>query len=374
MNDSAPYTIYSPKEVSWERNETMPAEILQQKLYEFYMVFKPTAIEKGQLETYLKFARAKGVLALQRKIKGAYGCSLDEADVSEAGRYDYWLTLLDFYKKFAPGKSVKEIEPIYEYALKKGYDAVDQKLKQQYKYTLFQFKARPLNKWKKNWHNVLDQHHKMNLRYELKRFYAVQNRVDPKNFKTEHDIQRLVQWGMEYTRSAVNEQLLKNYQFCLDDVKMVKGNTDSEREVNLRKQLIEFYQIYDPQMLTAMSNKVPDTPRTPGVGIGYRTPENDEVSEGLQKIYDQVKVGIVELEALDEKLKDKYGAGLEDKFKEKLRIALTDFYARVDNKKDNEAIEKIIKYGLDRGLEAMGERLVLKYGEGIDLEEFDERV
>mmetsp|Transcript_20722 Transcript_20722/g.25127 ORF Transcript_20722/g.25127 Transcript_20722/m.25127 type:complete len:180 (-) Transcript_20722:705-1244(-) len=179
---------------------------------------------------------------------------------------------------------------------------------------------------------------------------------------------------MEYTRSAVNEQLLKNYQFCLDDVKMVKGNTDSEREVNLRKQLIEFYQIYDPQMLTAMSNKVPDTPRTPGVGIGYRTPENDEVSEGLQKIYDQVKVGIVELEALDEKLKDKYGAGLEDKFKEKLRIALTDFYARVDNKKDNEAIEKIIKYGLDRGLEAMGERLVLKYGEGIDLEEFDERV
>lgn len=79
---------------------------------------------------------------------------------------------------------------VFKYGLKKGYSAVDEQLQKNYGTTLVEFKARPLQQWKKNWKNVLSEHHCMNLKYELRRFYAVQNLVDPDNTKSEADIQR----------------------------------------------------------------------------------------------------------------------------------------------------------------------------------------
>lgn len=49
---------------------------------------------------------------MQRKIKSAYGCSLDEADASEAGRHEYKIGLTEFYKEYAPNKPKSEIDKV----------------------------------------------------------------------------------------------------------------------------------------------------------------------------------------------------------------------------------------------------------------------
>mmetsp|Transcript_9747 Transcript_9747/g.11106 ORF Transcript_9747/g.11106 Transcript_9747/m.11106 type:complete len:377 (-) Transcript_9747:103-1233(-) len=375
MNDTAPYAIYSPRDVAWDRNQNMPAKELQEKLVEFYMVMKPKAIENGQLEVYLKFARQKGVLTLQRKIKSAYGCSLDEADASEAGRHEYKIGLTEFYKEYAPNKPKSEIDKVFKYGLKKGYSAVDEQLQKNYGTTLVEFKARPLQQWKKNWKNVLSEHHCMNLKYELRRFYAVQNLVDPDNTKSEADIQRLVEWGMGTSRDAVNEQLLKNYQFCLDDVRKVKGNTDAEREVNLRKQLFQFYQRYDPERLAAIGSRTPDNKSVASEKTGSDKLGNERIGATLEKIYEQVANGIVYLESLNSDLKQQYGYDLVDLKKEKLRMALQEFYESVGKKdmaKNVEKVEKAVKFAFERGLEALNDELFLRYGIGINIDDFED--
>lgn len=180
---------------------------------------------------------------------------------------------------------------------------------------------------------------------------------------------------MGTSRDAVNEQLLKNYQFCLDDVRKVKGNTDAEREVNLRKQLFQFYQRYDPERLAAIGSRTPDNKSVASEKTGSDKLGNERIGATLEKIYEQVANGIVYLESLNSDLKQQYGYDLVDLKKEKLRMALQEFYESVGKKdmaKNVEKVEKAVKFAFERGLEALNDELFLRYGIGINIDDFED--
>lgn len=70
----------------------------------------------------------------------------------------------------------------------------------------------------------------------------------------------LVTWGINNGREAVNERLAEKYSLTLDNVQMIPGNSDLEREHYLRVKLIEFYQTHAPEKLIAPTGKARKDP------------------------------------------------------------------------------------------------------------------
>ena len=158
--------------------------------------------------------------------------------------------------------------------------------------------------------------------------------------------------------------MLKKYKFCLDDVKMVKGNTNQERKINLKQQLIEFYQKHDPNKLGTEAFA-----RLKSLGTRSHTSIEKQISPQMAEIDRDAEWGILNLEALERKLSSRYGVGLEDSATQRLRHRLVEFYNQNNGRKKPEAIEKIVEYASKRGLDALNEKLMLTYGKGINVDD-----
>lgn len=393
---AAPYTLYSPA-IPRETNELVPAKELKQKLTDFYTLYKPENTRGEQMENYLKYARSKGVLALKTVLKQKYKCSLDEADCSEIGWNRLFRKLEEFYKKHAGDREV-QIYRIFMFAREKGLLALDTELRGKYGESLSEFMASGLTLWKRNWREVLQKHHADAVTYELNRFYTFVGTL-PQQFQMGQDMHTLVNWATQHTRTEVNEKLLKKYRFCLDDVKMVKGTTNEERKINLKAQLIEFYQRNDPERLGSdvygslggfsnaqhISSASLDTLESSVSGrvsramaaakisanssIRSSVESKDKISPEMLEIERRVEWGIIHLDELEKELTEKYGKGLEDSSTKELRRRLTVFYRQVNSSKNPDSIEKIIEYAKKKGLQAMNEKLVLTYGKGIVIDD-----
>lgn len=178
--------------------------------------------------------------------------------------------------------------------------------------------------------------------YQLRRFYACLGKLT-NEVKTDEELTGLVDWAMLHTREDVNEKLLLKYQISLDDVRMTKGLTNQERINNLAGELTAFYQIYDQQRL--------------------KKPE---------EIRELARNGLIYYEDMNEALKNTYNANLLDSGKEKLADLLQKFYYRHNASKTPEQLERITKYGIDYGLDALNKKLTAQYGECLDDLDLDE--
>lgn len=342
-----PFTLYNPA-VARENNELVSAAELKKQIVEFFKFYKPKNNVDEKIDQLLDLARDKGVLALKRNIKRRYKVSLDEADSSEVAWSRVYRKLAEFYAFYG---QTKDINKIYGFARANGVFALDAKLKKLYGESLSEFMRRGLAKWKQNWRSFLHRHHSDYVSYELTRFYKFID-TRPKKFKEANPMDQLVQWACQHSRLEVNEKLLEKYNFCLDDVKMVKGTTNQERKTNLRFQLVEFYQKHDPAKLGMISHQSSE----------------DKMTPEMKALDEEVEWGYIHYELLNQRLKNKYGEGLLDDFSSELRNRLLVFYEKMGVKKTTESIKKIIDFAKKKGLQAMNENLTLRYGEGISIE------
>ena len=196
--------------------------------------------------------------------------------------------------------------------------------------------------WKKTWNSTITAFSRENYMYQLRRFYACLGKLTSE-VKTEDELKTLVDWAMAHTREDVNEKLLLKYKISLDDVRMTKGLTNQERINHLAGELTAFYQMYDQQRL--------------------KKPE---------EIRELARNGLIYYEDMNESLKNRYAANLLDSGKEKLAMLLQKFYYRHNATKTPEQLERLTKYGIDYGTDALNKKLTAQYGECLDDLELDE--
>lgn len=349
MASHQPFTLYSPN-VQRENNYPVPAKELRDKITQFFTLYNPAKVNAEYIDSLLDVARVKGVLALKTQIKKKYHASIDEADASELGWTRIYSKLVEFYKFYGQQKDTRKV---FFFTKNQGLKALDVKLKETYGESLSEFMQRGLLNWKSNWHSFLKNHHKDSVSYELQRFYKfIESRQSGSaSYREAHPLQRLVAWACNHSRLEVNQRLLEKYNYCLDDVTMVPGNTLEERKTNLKFQLVEFYQEHDPERLGSLDHSI-----------------NDKETPEMKALDQEAEWGYINLESLELMLKQRYGVGLTDSFTNELRSRLVEFYESVGVVKTSDSIEKIIYFAKRQGLQEMNEKLMVTYGKGISLD------
>lgn len=318
-------------------------------MVEFFTLMKPANTKGRVIEAYLEKANQIGVLALRNEFKRRYKVNLEDADASESGWNRVYRKLEEFYKVHTPDRDIKLVR-IFSYAKEKGLLALDEQLKTKYGESLSEFSRRGLDSWKREWQPVLTSSHAESVTYELKRFYNFVETL-PRKYPKKQNLDVLVEWATKHSRIEVNEKLIEKYNFSLDDVKMIPGNTTEERKINLKGQLIEFYQKHDPAKLGNQSQKE-----------GVETPEMAQINRDAE-------IGIIKLEQLEEKLKRMYGEGLTTNFKRELKERLRQFYLDLGKQKTSEALDKLVEVGEKQGLEELNKKLHHIYGKVVPIDD-----
>eukprot|EP00924_Labyrinthula_sp_SR-Ha-C_P013657 snap_masked-scaffold_5-processed-gene-9.13-mRNA-1 protein AED:1.00 eAED:1.00 QI:0/-1/0/0/-1/1/1/0/353 len=342
---SKTYSLYNPNVAAFA-DQVVSEDELKRNLSSFYQVYNPKKLkDPAEMEGYLSFAERNGVLALNSRLKNKYGCKLDEADSSKVGWARLRRQLEKFYAYYKPTHTQRQIDGILKFMRKKGLLEVDAELQKTYGESLTQFISRGLRGWQEQWNEILEYNHKNAMNYQLERFYSYLEFTEANNpeimneLKERGEVEKLAVWAASHPRESTNEKLLEKYKYCLDDIPLVKGITREEREANLKLQLIDFYEHYDPARLDFINNTQAET-----------------------ELNEEAREGIVKYEELNEDLMSRYGQKLTDKVVEKLRQRLISFYKERNVHKDAKNIDKIVQYALESGYGEMNKALIVRWG------------
>lgn len=329
---------------------------LNNRLRNFFTAVAPKKASVAELQKFFRIAETQGVLALEQYILEKVGYPLDEFDNSEEDWYRINDTIIRFYRKYNPSMTTQEVGVVCASARTKGIRSLDTKLKKKYGQSMTEFGAESVMTWRDQWNKVLIETHKEQLSYELRRFYGFIETTRKVLPPGELGLAKLVTWGINNGREAVNERLQEKYLLTLDDVQTIPGNSDRERTLLLRIMLIEYYQKHDPELL-----KLPQ---------GKQARKSKRGLAELENLYDDAEKGIVFLEELNEKLQEKYGIGLPDR-RTNLKEKLKHFFEENDPEKKEEDIDNLVAQAATSGIGIVNEILVEEYGKGIDTSHLD---
>lgn len=315
-------------------------QALKERLVNFYKVYDPSKLEdETKVNELVLWARRHSERALVQLIRRKYGVDLGAVDASEDGWMQLRRDITKYYSKHDKSKTDLDVEKIFNWTRQKGLAMLNDRLVGKYGVPLGSVKAagKGGSKWKNRWKHVIANEELGNLSDELRAFYA---QFDES--QSQADIERFVLWGLQNGRDEVNQKLHDRYGKTLDDVKLAEGATADERIFNLRTRLQKFYETHDAAKA------------------------NDKVIQAM------AEWGVVAYDALQQQLMLTYGYDLDTKrvVPEQLKVQLFEFFSQHDpTNKTRGELEELVRFAEDRGMEALNQKLLYKYGEALPLDE-----
>lgn len=200
-------------------------EQILERLKSFYARNDPQRRYKT-FDPMLNYAMAEGLDKLNKLLFKKYGdkIELDSFPTYDRGTVRHKVEL--YYLKHDPKKidNPEDIEAIVEFVLVHGEQELDLKLFEKYSEKLSGA----------TFEDAVDM---------IKLYYK-----KLKLIKSKDDCELLVKWGLKNSFCALNQRLIKKYGKGL-------GELDSKmQKKNILKQLIEFYEVYDPSQLEDENN------------------------------------------------------------------------------------------------------------------------
>lgn len=267
-----------------------------------------------------------------------------------------------FYLKHDPSKlgDVSHVTGIVSWTKNNGMEALETKLMSKYKEGLTALASADDPPVESDWENV---------KRALERFY-----VKHEPTKVEAQVEEIYKWTIDKGVFALNERLLKKYGEALPKKALESWKSrwapvvEENKSVNYEELLMAFFSIHD-------SNKPKsDIQFLANYAIKHGLdPVNEQLRAnfgvGLEDVESQVTVvaGPSSMKAVQVKLAQPDPVQTTVR-KQELVQQLTRFYQKYDTTKltDQAAFDKIVDYGMNRGLKKLNQALKDKYHDDLD--------
>lgn len=345
----------------------------------------------------IKVEKKRKTATHSQLLQEAAGMSPDMLN-DDPARANLFGRLTEYYRKHNQEKLQQGIGDVVEYAMKKGEDRINQKLKQTYGEDLYSFELN-IKKGKMKSTRIEQQQMKQEealvgemrperqkLRQRLIDFFIA---VEPPRAALVMD--PLLDYAEKFGLGKLNQKLFNKYGYNLEEKPPNIGENQSgfpghvlppvapreptqelatKRNYSFNKMAKE--EKFDADLKTMKKGDLPDYVRLM-LGRYYAKYDQAMLQDGgVEAVYQWTKRN--GLDKLNKKLFERYGQSLQDFISaaNELRDDLIEFYRHRDRNKLVLGIQPILDWGLRNGRAALNEKLRSKYGVDLELDIYQE--